>query len=363
MNDSYGTILKMFGDRNPTDTEVLTWFLIVLFGLPVLLFVIHYLRGKRQASKNRIRAFEILDGLGNQKDLDYLEQQTLEHMAEDVGLKNPSLLITSMDVFDRTVGKWMNKLQNLPWLEMFTHVERLQSVRQKIGHRYLAVGQPPITTRELRLGQRLYMVAPFRGKMQLLSTRIIDLDDLAIRADYFAVNGHRVQFKAQRDMWVFFWSDSGREYQFKTQVFKNFKRPVVYMMLQHGDTVLSQKGRNVFSCDLTMEVTASWAQTHDERKVASPALLEAEEPETLAGSLTELSGSGFTMIANVEVGFNDLIRLEGGVPDFLKEKVGRAVDISGPQARFKFHNLSAEDREKILNYVAPQLSQEVVHKA
>ena len=356
-------VFKMLNMRNETDMEVLTWILIVFVGLPILMFLIHYTRVKMQAARNRDRAFEALDTLGNQKDLNILEQQTLEDMADDVGLKNPSLMLTSIDVFDRTVGTWMKQVQKQPWLKMFTLVERLQSIRQKIGFRYLAVGHPPTTTRELRLGQTLYMLAPFQGKSRLLSARIIDLDDLAIRMDYFAFDGHRVQFKELNEMTVFFWSDTGGEYQFKTQVLKNFKRPSAYLMLQHGDTLVSEKGRKMFSCDLAKEVTADWVQTRDERRVASVTLFDSGDVPTLAGCLTELSGSGFTLTTDKEVGFNDLVRLDGGAPSFLQGKLGRAVDVSGPNLRFKFHNLSAEDREKILVYITPRIPADALQKS
>ena len=72
-----------------------------------------------------------------------------------------------------------------------------------------------------------------------------------------------------------------------------------------------------------------------------------------------MSGSGFSIETNAEVGFNDLIRLAGGVPEFLKDKIGRAVDVSDYHLRFKFHNLSAEEREEILSNITPKLSMDV----
>ena len=250
----------------------------------------------------------------------------------------------------------MAKLQQGPWLVMLMQVDRLQSIRKKVGYRYLAVGHPPRTTRELRLGQKLFMLMPGKEGFRLLSGPIVDLDDLAIHTDLFSLNGHRVRVKEHHDILVFFWSDAGGEYLFKTRVLKAIKRPAAYLMLQHGDALISEKGRKVFSCDMEMEVTAAWAQTREERRVASKSILESDTAQTLAGCLIELSGSGFSMTTDVEVGFNDLVQLDGGVPDFLRGAIGRVVDASGPYIRFKFHNLSAENREAILAYITPRIS-------
>ena len=38
MNDSYAPVLKMLGERKETDTEALVWIIVVLLGLPLLLF-------------------------------------------------------------------------------------------------------------------------------------------------------------------------------------------------------------------------------------------------------------------------------------------------------------------------------------
>jgi hypothetical protein len=356
MDDSYTPFLKMFGERSGTNADVLFWILLVVLGFPVLLFFVNYIRDRIRTSQNRVRGLENLEMLGDRNGLDYLEQQTLEHIVEDVGLKNPALLLSSIEMFDRTVGAWMGRLQQGPWLKMLMQVDRLQSIRKKVGYRYLAVGHPPTTTRELRLGQKLYMLIPSKEGFRLLSAPIIDLDDLAIHADLFSLNGRPVRLKEHRDILVFFWSDVGGEYLFKTRVLQTIKRPAPYLMLQQGDSLISEKGRKVFSCDMEMEVTAAWSHTLDERRVAPKSGLESDTAQTLAGCLVELSGSGFSMTTDIEVGFNDLVQLDGGVPDFLQGATGRVADASGPHIRFKFQNLSAESREAILAYITPRIS-------
>ncbi|MCZ6632807.1 MAG: hypothetical protein O7G87_05335, partial [bacterium] len=279
------------------------------------------------------------------------------------GLQNPAALLTSIDVFDRAVVAWMGRVQQMPWLEMEKQVDLLRSIREKVGFRYLPPERPPVTTRELKLDHKLYTLTSGPDGFQLLSTPIVDLDDLAIRTQVFEMDRHPVRLREHRDMWVFFWSDVGGEYRFKAHILKTVRRPASYLILQHGDTLVADKGRKIFSCDMDQELTADWVSSRDGRSIPSVTLFEdGGRAKSICVHLKELSGSGFSVATDADIQFNDLIRFGDAAPDFLKEKVGRVVEVSSAGIRCKFHKLSAEDRETILRYVAPRISSEVFQK-
>ena len=363
MKDSYTSVLKMLGERKETDTEALVWITVVLLGLPLLLFFGNYLRNQIQRHRNRAQAFDSLERLGGQKGLTYPEQMACERMARVAGLQNPALLLTSIDVFDRAVVAWMGRVQQMPWLEMEKQVDLLRSIRKKVGFRYLPPERPPVTTRELKLGQKLYTLTSGPDGLQLLSTPIVDLDDLAIRTKVFEMGRHPVRLREHQDMWIFFWSDVGGEYQFKAHILKTVRRPASYLILQHGDALVADKGRKIFSCDMDQELTGDWVSSRDGRSVPSVTLFEdGGRAKSICAHLKELSGSGFSVATDAEIQFNDLIRFGDMAPDFLKGKVGRVVGVSNAGIRCKFHKLSVEDRETILKYVTPRISSDVFRK-
>ncbi len=360
--ERFGPALELLGQRKETDSVMLFWAVGVLVALPLLLILGHFILKWIQRSRRRSIGFQILDKAAGQKGLTYKEQNTLEQMAKYTKLGNPGVLASSIDAFDRAVANWMASVNQMPWMDMEARVESLKAVRTKLGFRFLSAERIPQTTRELVLGQTLYALAPGEKGLRLLFTNVFELDDLAIWTDGFRTDEHSVAIEKLRPIWAFFWSESGGEYRFKTKVIKEVMRPEGYLMLAHGDSLESDPGRKIFSCDLEAEMGAEWVKSRDGRTVPSQTLFDdPEKVQKVDVTLCELSGSGFSLALEEEVGINDLLRLGGhpDLPTLLQGIAGRAVDQSPFGARFKFQNLSTEDQESVIRYVAPRISPEV----
>ena len=140
----------------------------------------------------------------------------------------------------------------------------------------------------------------------------IDLDDLAISVELFSAK-HPVRIKRNQEMWVFFYSELGSEYRFRTRVLKEVKRPKPYLMLQHAESLTYDDGRKTFSCDHDLASVIDWLPaSKTERASPSANLFERfeHEVESLPIHLYELSGNGLTLTTEKEMEDNDLIRLK-----------------------------------------------------
>lgn len=358
--ESFGSVFKMLETRAEPDAATLVWIVLIIVSIPLALIAIHTLRKKARRQAALQSSYDDLEKIGGEKDLNYLEQVTAERMVAAANLQKPAALLSSIDVFDQAASAWMKKVQEGPWLQMDEQVERLTSLREKLGFRYLPQDRQPQTTRELALDQKLYMLARSQKGFRLLSASVVDLDDLAITTEIFRDSSGFVRFQKQRDMWIFFWSNLGREYRFSSCVLKEVERPVPYLMLRHSDRVIHPKGRKTISCDMDHEFLAyRLPAVKVGRTIPSASLFEKEQEfETLSIHLYELSGSGFVLSADEELQVNDLLKIKDGgeLSDVLGAKVGRIMDLTSIGGQARFLNLSTEDRERVLNYVTRRIT-------
>ena len=364
--ESYGPVLKMMGNREDPSSETVVWGIAILLSVPLLLYVTNRIRRKVQKRRNLARRYEVLEKLSNEKDLNYIAQVTAERLASHARLENPAQMLTSIDVFDQAVAAWMPKVQKMPWLEMEEQIDRLDTLRKKLGFRYRSPDRQPQNTRELVLGQKLYVLARGKKRLKLLSAPIIDLDDLAICVEVFS-SKRPVRLKKNQEMWVFFYSELGSEYRFKTKVLREVKRPTPYLMVQHAESLTYDDGRKTFSFDHNLASVIDWLPTSKTQQATpSEKLFERfeHEIESLPIHLHELSGSGLTLTTDAEIEDNDLIRLKGHkeLPPVLEDKIARAVKASSHGVRFKFINLTPDDRHRLLRYLAPRVSPETFMK-
>ena len=365
MNDSFSPVLKRLGEWNETSPDTIFWIAIILVSIPLLLLLANHMRHRIQRRRNLAHGFDNLEKIGGEKGLTYPEQVVTEQMARAARLNNPALLLTSIDIFDRAAAIWMKQVQRLPWQEMSTQVERLKSIRHKVGFRYLHSERRPLSTRELILDQRLYALAGTRKGFRLLSAPVTDLNDLAITTGPFTAGKRAVKLKKQHDMWVFFWSEAGGEYRFKTRILKAASRPVPHLMLQHGDDLIYGGDGEIFTCKQEAELVVEWIPVSKlGRMPTSPKVFDRVESETLTAHLKQLTGSGFVLACNDRMEIDDLVRLNAGsnAPDFLADRVGRAVKITREGILFKFLKRTEKERQALLRHITPRLSIEVVSR-
>ncbi|MDP6777827.1 MAG: hypothetical protein QGI83_13795 [Candidatus Latescibacteria bacterium] len=177
--ESYAPVLKMLGEREEVGAGTVVWIALVLLAILLLLVDAYHLRRRRRRHDAVARSFDQLEKYAAEKDLNYLEQVALERMAQSASIPNPAQLVSSVDAFDQAAAAWMVQVMRMPWLEMEEQVARLSAIREKLDFRYLPSTRSPSTTRELPVGQKLYILATRQDGTLLLNAPVVDLDDLA----------------------------------------------------------------------------------------------------------------------------------------------------------------------------------------
>ena len=362
MKENYPPVLKMLGQRNATDSDTMVWIALVLLLLPIVLLLGNYLRLYLHRRRHRANSYDQLEKLAGEKGLSYSEQVVVEALADTANLNHPAQLLSSVETFDRAVSAYMKKVETLPWLEMDAQIDRISSIRQKIGFQYLSPERPPISTRELKIGQKVYSLAASPKGIKLIYAEIVDLNDLAIYTNPFHTPKTTVKLGKKNQIWGFFWSEGGNEYRFRTHLLKEIKRPAHYLFLQHGDSLYHNSDREVFKCDQDIEIVAEWVPS--EGRVLSPRIFDRmAPPETLACTLTHTTGSGFGLSFDGRVEVDDLIRIRGGnkLPSFLEDQIGRVVKI-GDTIVCRFLNIEPTQHHALLAHIASNLTVETFQK-
>lgn len=359
MKDNYPPVLKMLGQRNPTDSDTMLWIALVLLLMPIVLLLGNYLRLYLQRRYNRIRSYDQLEKLAGTKGLSYPEQNTVERIADTTHLKNPVQLLSSVEAFDRAIATYMKKVETLPWLEMEEQIELIQKIRHKVGFRYLSPERPPVSTRELKSGQKIYSLAASPKGVRLIYADIFDINDLAIFTRAFRTAKKPIKLGKKNQIWGFFWSEGGGEYRFKTHLLKEVQRPAYYLLLKHGDQLHHNSNREVFVCEQNTEIVVEWISTLKHGNNLSPNIFERiQPPETLALSLTHISGSGFGLSFDGRIEVDDLVRIKGAdtLPSFLQEMIGRVVKSTEETVECRFLNMNAEQHHQLLTHIASNMT-------
>ncbi len=359
MNDNYAPVLKMLGQRNTTDSDTMLWIALILLLLPIILLLGNYLRLYLQRRQNRARSYVQLEKLTAEKGLSYPEQVIVEKIADEVTLNNPSLLLSSVETFDRAISTYMQKVECLPWLEMEEHVEHLSNIRKKAGFHFLPAERPPISTRELKIGQKVYSLAASPKGVRLIYADIFDISDLAIYTRPFKTAKNTIKLGKKNNIWGFFWSEGGGEYRFRTHLLKEVKRPAHYLLIKHGDTLFHNVNREIFICNQDVETVVEWISTQQHGNNLSPNIFERiENPDTLALSLTYISGSGFGLSFDGRVEVDDLVRIKASdnLPAFLDNQIGRVVKSGADTMECRFLTMDAEKHHQLLIYIASHMT-------
>lgn len=359
MKDNYSPVLKMIGQRNATDTDTMVWIAVILLFLPILLLAGNYLRLFIQRRRNRARSYEQLEKLVGEKGLSYPEQMTIENMADAANLNHPAQILSSIETFDRTVAKYMKIVETMPWLEMDAQVEYLANIRQKIGFRHLSPERPPVSTRQLKTGQKIYSLATSPKGIRLIQADIFDVNDLCIFTRPFHTTKSVVKLGKQTNIWGFFWSEGGNEYRFRTRLLKDIQKPIHHLLLKHGDDLVHASDREIFQCHQDLEIVCEWASSEKHGNPLSHNIFSRiETPETLALTLTKVTGSGFEVSFDGHVEIDDLLRFQDGehLHPFLEDCVGRVVKIGAETLSCRFMNIDPDKHHQLLHFIAKHMT-------
>jgi hypothetical protein len=358
--DGFGPILEKLQDREDTTGRTVLYIGIVLVLLILIPFLANRVRSRIRRRARFLRGYDQLQKLADENALEPTENRLVESMADASSEANPSVVLASLDGFDTAARAYMRRAQKSPWLEMEDAVALMAGVREKMGYRYIPEDRRPQNTRHLMLGQKLFVLARGKSGFRLLSAEILELNDLAIFTEPFRSGENIVHLKPRHAVWAFFWSPYGGECRFKTQILTEYTKPYPYLLLEHGDDLLYNEDRKIFSCDLDLAVMVTHlpAATYG-RAIPSEELFDDKTLEDIPIRLIELSGSGLVVDSPTSFEEADLIQIHPGAegPAFLEGWLAKATTVEGGLVRFRFLKKSRESLETILNFIAPRVSE------
>ncbi|MEE2752788.1 MAG: hypothetical protein VX910_02310, partial [Candidatus Latescibacterota bacterium] len=291
--EGFESVLDAVGDREGTSSETI-WWIVLVFAVILIVPTIAYRLRKRMLRRDLLaRGFDQLQKISDYKGVDPGEQSAIERLALAVPRANPSQILSSVDGFDNAVKVRIKAVRRLPWLEMEQEVEKLASIREKMGFRFIPEDRRPKNTRHLMLGQRIYILAKGDLGFRLLSAPVTGLNDLGIYTDVFTEGDNTVRLKATNKMWAFFWSPAGGECRFGTRLIKAYESPISYLLFEHSDDLVYNDDRKIFSCDMGQSVSVERVSAESYGRIGqSEEIFEACEVDSLPAQMIELSASG-----------------------------------------------------------------------
>ena len=357
--DGFGPVLNALGDRGEPDGDTLFWIgctgAFLLIASFVAYRVLRWLRRRDRIA----RGFDQLQKVIDHKGLNTLEGSALERLSLAVPDANPAQIAGSIDGFDAAVVGRMKEVQKLPWLELELEIDKLTAIREKLGFRYIPEDRRPRNTRHVMVDQYIYILAKGEQSFRLLSAPVTALNDLAIYTDAFKEGDQVVRLKAENALWAFFWSVAGGECRFSTRLLRAYDMPAVFLMFEHGDELIYNDDRKIFSCDLDLSVnTERVAVESYGRRTPSQSTFEKFKYDRIPTQLVELSASGFVLSPAEAFKEGDLVRVRVSDPDlaFLDNCPAKVVNFDGSVVRCRFLSKTREQLEQILHFVTPRIS-------
>lgn len=360
---SQETVFDFLKHRNETDWQIILWIVLGLLLMLAILYFGNRLRHRIQGRHNNERGFQALERLGTEKGLSFEDQVKLGEMADVAKLKNPALLLDSVTVFDKTVAIWMRRAMKLPWLEMEDEVVWLKKVRKQIGFRYLPEGFSPSSTRELPRGTQIFAVIAHDGRLRLLVSGVLGLDDFSLHlAPFKDEDNELVRIKTQLDFWCFIWPTKGGEYRFESQVLKVYALPDPVLLVQHGDGLLYEPDQSMFACEVDLNATLKWASAErmDIASADAHVFEDVANIKTLPVRINGLSSTWFRIDFIEGIEKEDLVCIgtDEHVPNFLFGQIGRVIRSGGRGIFCRFLDFSIDKREALLRFLIQGISVE-----
>ena len=268
----------------PLLTDLVQALLLVFVLSLVISSVVRRVRGRRFNWKS-FQAATLERGLSAS------ECQLLWDIARLGKLRNPLLLISSLNAFDQQVGNFLNRPANR---EDQKTASRLTHIRVLLGFHRPPPGQAIRTTRALEPGQTL-MVWPAKGGPRGFSQCVVaHCDDHAITAVPLLREDDELfdSLDPGDRIKVRFWRDHDTEYRFRTTILDAVEK-TTSILIKHGDELERIQKRDYFRLPVGFDLVLMEGGAEDR--------LPATSGNLWAASATDLSGGGMSVTTSQQV--------------------------------------------------------------
>jgi len=345
---------SVFPFKFPETTQAaVAWICGAFLATFILITVIEALR-RWMNRRMQIRAeWRVVDNMMRERGFSGEEQNLLRSMIQAYSPKTPLPALTTRRNFDACVEQKMDALFSSGDMDRFEKVGiMLRDLRVRLGLDYIAYGMRIFSTRELHVGQMLW-IAP-AGKGPTWTKCLISAIDEA----YFYVApkdkdaplpalGNEVRFHL--------WRENDARYEFAAKRMRANESEIPWTIL-HTRGLNRIQARNFYRIRFHQEATVGILAAYGEEDAVA-GLRPRRVVTRFGGTLTSLSAGGFALVTQHAIREATLIRTRIAVPgsppfEVEAETVG-VEHISGRQhlVRARFTAITEDNRDIIAKYV------------
>ena len=327
MDDSYRSLLPLLRLRG----ENPEW-LLSLLALAVAVSVGYAIVYSYRARCRRWRAFY---EHGRKLGLLPAQIQLLERIAIRGRMRRPTLLLDSLQTFDRQTARYSSD----------ETTEDIARIRWLLGFDQAEKEHPLLSTHQLDLGQSL-MVWPVKGGPRgFMQYVIIDIDERAIHlAPLMHKDDKRMQAMSAGDLIkARYWREGDTEYRFRSRILDSAPDTST-IAIKHCDDLQRVQQRDFFRLGVYFEL-------------ALHSLTDDGQPSTVSGVVVDISGGGLGFITATPVDLDTAFEIDRDFAGPFPLQEARCRSISrqkhpmGWRIRLEFIDLPSRQEDEIVRCI------------
>ena len=355
MDESFRSVLPYFRLR-----VEYPWLMDIVVGLFLLLVLSALITSLVRKYRWQRYVWNTFSTTALERGLSDAQWQLLKQIARHDRMKNPLLLLSSLNAFDRHISRYVSRLTNRNKSDRHKTIEDLAHIRTLLGFDRPLLGQPMRTTRELEPGHTL-MVWPVKGggHKGFSQCVVVSRDDRAITAvPLLREDDQHLTALAPGDkIKVRFWRDHDTEYRFRTKIL-DAVAGTTSIVIEHAEYLERIQKRDFFRLNVGFGVVL-YAVSETEQI--------AEDTPRLEGTVTDISGGGLNILTRKEVPPAGLLRID---PQFKEvfplaglqcKVIGQLKQPGGYGVHLEFVELSPKQEGELVRKIYEQQIHRAVH--
>lgn len=336
-----------------TTQAAVVWICSAFLAAFVLITVVEMLR-RWLNRRMQVRAeWQVVGNMMRERAFSDSEQELLQSTIAVYAPKAPLSAVTTRRDFDACVDQKMDALQAAGNLERFEQTGIvLRELRVRLGLDYVAYGMRIFGTRELHVGQMLW-IAPVEKGPTWTKCNLVALDEA-----YFYVTPKDKDAplpKLGEEVRFHLWRENDARYEFSAKRVRTNETSTPWAIL-HTRSLNRIQARNFYRIRFHQDATVGILAAYGEDD-AIAGLRPRRVVTRFSGIVTSLSAGGLALVTQHAVREATLIRtslaVPGAVPFEIEAETVGVDHISGRQhlVRARFTNISEEQRDTIAKYV------------
>ena len=348
-----------------TDMSALVVIFIGAIALIGVLILAEYFR-RRYLRINRVRGeWGVVEEIVRSKEFSSEERRTLFDLVERYAPEEPIRAVTQNTLFNHCVEKAMATVANSP--DTFsTRGDALRQIRVRLGLDFVPFGLPISSTRDLHIGQALWVAPGVSGGLQWTRATIAGIDEARFRiapraesrAESLGTSAARSgppSFGQDEVVRFFLWREDDARYEFRSALISSSRDPFEWIF-HHVTPINRIQVRNHYRVRFDQQTTVRVmrAPKEDERV---PGYAEKRTLAHLSARICSLSAGGLAAVTAQPAPLHSFLRVKIHLPEEgtvdVEARIVSVEPIAGGRCllRGKFEDISESTQDTISRYV------------